>query len=175
MASQENNAIEVNGMELQLITPLPNREEPLLELAKKRTGDPWMPAPEYAHGLSGTTFNILVADVQRTVAFAKDVLGYVVIYDDPDFAILDHDGAHVMLHADHTYEQHPFALRAQAAAERGNGIEIRVHHCDPDVACARADTNGYRVLAGAADKPHGLREAYIEGPEGYVWVPDVPI
>jgi len=24
-----------------------------------------------------------------------------------------------------------------------------------------------------ADKPHGLREAYIAGPDGYVWVPSV--
>ena len=30
------------------------------------------------------------------------------------------------------------------------------------------------VLAGAADKPHGVREAYILDPEGYCWVPTVP-
>ena len=34
---------------------------------------------------------------------------------------------------------------------------------------------GFQVLAGATDKPHGLREAYIEGPDGYVWVADVPL
>ena len=27
------------------------------------------------------------------------------------------------------------------------------------------------VLSGCLDKPHGLRECYIVGPEGYVWVP----
>ncbi len=30
------------------------------------------------------------------------------------------------------------------------------------------------VLAGAMDKPHGLREAYILDDSGYLWVPDVP-
>ena len=33
----------------------------------------------------------------------------------------------------------------------------------------------YTVLQAPADKPHGLREAYIVDPDGYVWVPDVPI
>jgi hypothetical protein len=30
------------------------------------------------------------------------------------------------------------------------------------------------VVAGPTNKPHGLREAYILDPEGYLWVPDVP-
>jgi hypothetical protein len=29
------------------------------------------------------------------------------------------------------------------------------------------------VLQAPANKPHGLREAYIAGPDGYVWVPSV--
>ncbi len=36
------------------------------------------------------------------------------------------------------------------------------------------DAHGYTVLAGAADKPHGLREAYVVDADGYVWVPDIP-
>ena len=38
-----------------------------------------------------------------------------------------------------------------------------------------AESLGYTVLAGAADKPHGLREAYIADPDGYVWVLDRPL
>jgi len=30
-------------------------------------------------------------------------------------------------------------------------------------------------IAVAADKPHGRREAYIRDPDGYIWVPDVPV
>ena len=29
-------------------------------------------------------------------------------------------------------------------------------------------------LAEAADKPHGLREAFIFDEDGYLWVPDIP-
>jgi hypothetical protein len=30
-------------------------------------------------------------------------------------------------------------------------------------------------LAGALDKPHGLREAYIIDQDGYLWVPGIPL
>lgn len=58
---------------------------------------------------------------------------------------------------------------------RGIGIELRLHGCDPDAAEARARARDTIVLAGAMDKPHGLREAYLIDPDGYVWVPDVPV
>ena len=32
---------------------------------------------------------------------------------------------------------------------------------------------GGGVLQEATDKPHGLREAYLYDPDGYVWVPSV--
>ena len=46
---------------------------------------------------------------------------------------------------------------------------------DPDAAEARARAQGHIVLESATDKPHGLREAYLVDPDGYCWVPDVPI
>ena len=55
---------------------------------------------------------------------------------------------------------------------RGIGIELRLHGCDPDAAVAAARARGYIVVADPADKPHGLREAYIGDPDGYMWVPD---
>ena len=61
-----------------------------------------------------------------------------------------------------------------AGALRGVGVELRLHGCDPDAAAARAKAGGHHVVAEPADKPHGLREAYIADPDGYVWVPDVP-
>ena len=32
-------------------------------MAKKRTGDPWMPAPKYGASLTGLGINLLVANV----------------------------------------------------------------------------------------------------------------
>ena len=81
-----------------------------------------------------------------------------------------------MLHADHTYRDHPlYGSLADADLVRGIGAEIRLHGRDPDAAEATARELDYTVLAGAMDKPHGLREAFILDPDGYLWVPDVPV
>ena len=46
-------------------------------------------------------------------------------------------------------------------------------HVISDAAETRARTAGFDVLQGATDKPHGLRETYIQDPDGYVWVASV--
>jgi uncharacterized glyoxalase superfamily protein PhnB len=80
-----------------------------------------------------------------------------------------------MLHADHTYGGHPLLALTGDGAVRGAGIELRLHDHDPDRAADAATRLGYTVLGAASDKPHGLREAYIADPDGYVWVPDRPL
>jgi catechol 2,3-dioxygenase-like lactoylglutathione lyase family enzyme len=142
---------------------------------KLRTGDPWIPAGEYAHSLSGLSVNLLVKDVERALEFQEAVLGAAVIYRDPDFAVLHGFGAEWMLHADHTYEDHPMIQEMATTDRRGQGLELRLHGCDPDKAVAAARKLNFRVLVGAMDKPHGLREAYILDSDGYIWVADIPI
>jgi catechol 2,3-dioxygenase-like lactoylglutathione lyase family enzyme len=150
-------------------------------MTKKRPEDqtPFMPAPDYGRSLKGFGVNLLVRDVPRAVEFAKTVLGATLVYGDPDFAVLRHgtggNAAEWMLHADHTYAAHPLLSLTGDGAVRGAGVELRLHGCDPDAAVARARAAGHYVMAEPADKPHGLREAYIADPDGYVWVPDVPL
>jgi len=144
-------------------------------MAKKRTGDPWMPAPKYGASLTGLGINLLVADVAASVAFAANVFGAETVYADPDFAVLKLDEMEWMIHADHTYDKHPLHGFVANAEGRGIGAEFRLHGIDPDAAEARARDHGYTILAGALDKPHGLREAYILDPDGYCWVPDIPL
>lgn len=143
-------------------------------MVKKRTGEPWMPAPDYGRALKGLGVNLLVVDMDRAIAFQTEVLAAEVVYADPDFAVLRGCGAEWMLHADHTYADHPLRGSLNAAIPRGVGAELRLHGRDPDAAEAAARARGDVVLAGAGDKPHGLREAYIVDPDGYLWVPDVP-
>lgn len=50
-----------------------------------------------------------------------------------------------------------------------------MHELDPDATAQRAWDAGYTILTGAADKGHGLREAYALDPDGYYWVPDIPV
>jgi catechol 2,3-dioxygenase-like lactoylglutathione lyase family enzyme len=141
---------------------------------KLRTGDPWMPAPQYGRALHGLTVNLLVRQIDAALHFQRQVLGAEVVYSDPDFAVLRHGEAEWMLHADHTYDDHPLHTSLASTSGRGIGAELRLHGCDPDQAEAAARRLGFTVIAGALNKPHGLREAYLLDADGYVWVPDVP-
>jgi catechol 2,3-dioxygenase-like lactoylglutathione lyase family enzyme len=133
-----------------------------------------MPAPQYGRSLHGLTLNLLVRDIARALPFQRQVLGAEVVYSDPDFAVLRFGGAEWMLHADHTYLDHPLHATLSQPLQRGVGAELRLHGRDPDAAEAAAKRLGYTVLASARDKPHGLREAFLIDPDGYLWVPDVP-
>ncbi len=141
---------------------------------KKATGEPWMPAAEYGRTLRGLTINLVVRDVAATLPFAREVLDAKVVYHDPDFAIYRHGEAEWIVHADHAYDDHPLYAWLLHSGRRGVGAELRLHGRDPDAAEAEARRLGYTVLAEARDRPHGLREAFILDPDGYVWVPDVP-
>lgn len=142
-------------------------------MVKKRQGEPWMSASDYSQTLRGMSINLLVKNIQRSVAFHKEVLGADVMYADVDFAVVRAQGSEWMLHADHTYSDHPLVETLRAVTSRGAGAELRVHGCDPDSAEAAAHQRGDSVLMSAMNKPHGLREVYILDPDGYVWVPDI--
>ena len=140
---------------------------------KLRIGDPWMTARDYGHSLTGLTLNLLVRDTEKALLFHREVLGGSVVYSDPDFAVVRACGSEWMLHTDHTYQGHPMSGALTGDIPRGVGVELRLHGCDPDKAAAQAQRLGFTVLAPPADKPHGLREAFIVDADGYVWVPDV--
>ena len=143
-------------------------------MTKRRVGVPWMSAVDYGRSLRGMSINLLVYDIKRAVEFQTEVLGALAVYSDPDFAVMKGFGAEWMLHADHTYSNHPLGGSLNGSLARGVGIELRLHGCDPDAAQERARARGEIILAEATDKPHGLREAYLIDPDGYIWVPDVP-
>jgi hypothetical protein len=142
---------------------------------KRREGEPWMPAPQYGASLRGLTVNLLVAEIERAHPFHVRVLRATCVYRDQDIAVYRHGDAQWMLHADHTYDGHPLHATLGLGLHRGVGAELRLHGCDPDAAQAAARRLGFDVVASAADKPHGLREAYLMDADGYLWVPDVPL
>ena len=133
-----------------------------------------MPAPDYGHSLKGMTLNLLVRDIDRSIAFQTRILQAEVVYSDPDIAVLRGFGTEWMLHADHTYLENNLYDLISNVSVRGTGIEIRLHDCDPDEAEKIALDLGYAVLAETENKPHGLRECYLVDDDGYIWVPDVP-
>ena len=142
---------------------------------KERSGEPWMAADAYGRSMRGMGVNLLVREVARSVAFLTEVLALEVVYADADFAVLRYGGQDVILHADHTYAEHPLLALTGDGALRGAGVELRLYGVDPDAAEARARTRGDAVFAATQDKPHGLRECYLADPDGYIWVPSIGI
>ena len=152
---------------------------------KERSGEPWMAADAYGRSLRGMGVNLLVREVARSVAFLTEVLALDLVYADADFAVLRYGnregggqeggGQDVILHADHTYAEHPLLALTGGGALRGAGVEMRLYGIDPDAAEARARTRGDAVFAATQDKPHGLRECYLADPDGYIWVPGIGI
>lgn len=133
--------------------------------------DPMAYGARIADGLG---VNLLVEDVDRAARFCADVLGAQIVYWEEHFAILAGWGSTWFLHSDWSYRDHEMRGAVEGLAARGGGIELRLYGCAPDAAEARARAAGALVLAGAADKPHGLRECHIVDGDGYVWVPSLP-
>ncbi|MFZ0821945.1 MAG: VOC family protein [Candidatus Acidiferrales bacterium] len=138
-------------------------------MTKKRTGEPWMPADDYGRSLPVFTVNLLVRDIARSLPFYTQVLGATVHYSDPDFVALKAGGVEFMLHADHTYDHHPWDAALRSNAPRGLGAELRLFHLDADKAEAAARTLGATILQTAQDKPHGWRDVIVADPDGYAW------
>ena len=132
--------------------------------------------PAYGRGIPcGLGVNILVRSVDRSARFQAEVLGASVLYWEEHFAIMQAVGSTWLLHSDWSYRTHELLGAVAGLEARGAGVELRLYGIDPDRAEAAARQRGAAVLAAAADKEHGLREAYIVDDDGYVWVPSVPV
>ena len=132
-------------------------------------------ADAFGASLRGLGLNLLVRDIAREVSFLTDVLELKAHRVSADFAIVTYGDQVFQLHADQTYGSNPLLGLLPELPPRGAGIELRLYDTDPDASCARAKVAGAEILAAPADKPHGLREAYILSPDGYVWVPSRPL
>ena len=142
---------------------------------KLREGQAWMPGYRYGALLPPMSLNLLVVDVARSVAFYQAVFEAEVHYYDIDFGALRVGPVEVMLHADHTHEEHPWHADLAAGQQRGLGLQLRLLGINPDIAAQRARDAGAHVVAEAADKGHGWREALIRDPDGYEWAVGVLI
>jgi len=130
----------------------------------------------FGRGLArGVGLNLLVRDVARAADFAVRVLGARCVYREEHFAVMEAVGSTWLLHSDWSYRNHPLRGAVPEDGARGGGIEIRLYGVDPDRAESAARGCDAVVLAGATDKEHGLREAYLVDDDGYVWVPSVPL
>ena len=132
-------------------------------------------AEQVGHALEDFGINLLVSDIQRSVAFLETVFGFETRSSSTDYALLKFRDRLYQLHGDHTYSNNPLPSLLPEAGPRGAGVELRLFDVDPDEAEQRAVAGGYMVLMETADKPHGLRECFLLDPDGYCWVPSVKI
>jgi predicted enzyme related to lactoylglutathione lyase len=132
-------------------------------------------AADFGRSLSGLGLNLLVRDVPREARFLVEVFGMQAYRLSRDFAIISYHGQLLQLHADGTYHANPLLSLLPESGPRGAGAELRLFQSDPDEAAARVESAGGMILQPPTDKPHGLREAYIMDPDGYVWVPSRPL
>jgi uncharacterized glyoxalase superfamily protein PhnB len=144
-------------------------------MTKTRMGDAWILADEYGRALPKFTVNLLVRDVAKALPFYQDVLQATVRYADGDFAALAIAGTDFMLHADHTYDNHPLYARVKDAKVRGTGAEIRVMGIDPDEVELRARRFDAEIVQEARDFPHGWRDVMLADVDGYIWAVGMPI
>jgi catechol 2,3-dioxygenase-like lactoylglutathione lyase family enzyme len=136
------------------------------DLAKPR-----MSGADYGRGLTGFGLNVIVTDLNRSVRFAKQVLGAEVFFRTDVFAAMILSGNHFMFHINDSYRGNALHPTLVSDAARGVGVELRCYEVDPDAAESRARGLDYTILAGSIDKPHGLRECMILDDDGFVWIP----
>ena len=132
-------------------------------------------ADAFGASLRGMGVNILVSNVPRYVDFLTDVFNMKAHQASADFAIMVYQSQVFQLHSDATYSAHPLLPFLPENPPRGLGIELRLYDSDPDAAAERAEALGVLILQAPSDKPHGLRECAILGPNGYLWVPSRPL
>jgi catechol 2,3-dioxygenase-like lactoylglutathione lyase family enzyme len=135
---------------------------------KTRTGDAWIPAPEYGALLPQFTVNLIVRDVDASLQFYRQVLRADVHYADRDFAALRVLGAELMLHADHTYDGNPWRGALESGQPRGLGAELRLLGMNPEQVAERARAAN-ALFKEVAARGHGWREVMVQDPDGYVW------
>ena len=102
---------------------------------------------------------LLVADVERSLGFYRDLLGFQVDYCFPS----EHEPQFVSM----TIDGGKLALGFTEADVQSASTAIWVYTDDVDDAVARLREAGVRVIAEPADQPWGERVASVADPDGF--------
>jgi len=124
---------------------------------------------------SDVTPNLIVADVARSLAFYRDVLGFALVTTVPDaapfaFAWMQRDSVNVFLNGQDAVRADNPAIGARPIGG-GNTLYIVLEAATigegVDAIRAAVDTRA-RVIMELKNQFYGMREFGIEDPDGYV-------
>jgi catechol 2,3-dioxygenase-like lactoylglutathione lyase family enzyme len=116
---------------------------------------------------------LVCSDIERSLAFYTDVLGFEVAYARPEerFAYLDREGAQLMLEE---WTEHSWVL-GEFTQPYGRGINLEIEVSDAAAllaAVTAADARVYRPIEDrwyrAGDGLVGNRQFVVEDPDGYL-------
>lgn len=124
---------------------------------------------------SDVTPNLVVINVERSLAFYRDVLGFSLVTTVPDaapfaFAWMRRDGVSVFLNSvDAVRADHPELGARPIGGTNMLFITLEADTVATGVDAVFASINGRaRVVMALKDQFYGLREFGIEDPDGYV-------
>lgn len=109
----------------------------------------------------------IVTNVDRTIAFYRDTLGFETRFQqpphDPFFAILGRDGAQIFIKSDSNVSPLPNSTRHPSMR-----WDAFVYAPDPDALAREFAEHGAAFSAPLTDTHDGLRGFEIRDPDGYV-------
>lgn len=122
---------------------------------------------------------MLVDDIQASLAFWRDVLGFAVKYDRPEacFAYLHLDGAEVMLEQRGVGPVERRGIWDTGPLQRpyGRGINLEIQIDDLAVVLARVTAAGVPLFWGPEERWYrtgadevGVRQVLVQDPDGYL-------
>jgi hypothetical protein len=119
--------------------------------------------------------NLLVRNVARSANFSREVFAVAVHYPDDGFAARQAQELDLMLHANHTYDDHPLEGHIHGAGHRGTGAKLWVLGVDPDKGEAGARQAGSEIPQPSKDVTHGWRDVIVVDQEGYICAVGMPL
>jgi catechol 2,3-dioxygenase-like lactoylglutathione lyase family enzyme len=109
---------------------------------------------------------LFVADIDRSVAFYEDVLGFARGAGDESYVPVTLGAITIGIGlGSHLQAGHP--IRAHEGERNGVGVEIVVEVADVEEAHERVIASGWPVLVPPGERPWGLRDFRLLDPDGY--------
>ena len=123
---------------------------------------------------SDVTPNLVVSNVERSIAFYRDVLGFSVTATVPDrapfaFAWMQRDGVSVFLNSRDSIEEHPNLSTRPIGGTATLFITVEADDVKGGIDALFASVSVRAlVMMQPKDQFYGMREFGIEDPDGYV-------